>query len=100
MLEDCGFGIQREGLANAFGQRAARIFHEFNPVRSPWIFRDVGDGVVETACHAHNRDRAIAQAVHLIQPAGFEAGWHEEEVTGGLDAMGQGLIVSKADGDF
>ena len=45
---------------------------------------------------AHHRHRAVAQAVHLVEPARLEARGHQEDVGTRLDAVRQRLVVADA----
>ena len=50
------------------------------------------DRVVEPAHRVHQRQRAVAQRIELVQPAGLEARGHQEHVGARLDAVGE-LVV-------
>src|ERR1019366_4570635 len=57
------------------------------------------DGIIQPAGGASHGHRAIAQAVHLVEPAGFVVAEHEEDVGSGLDAVRQGAVETDARGD-
>ena len=52
------------------------------------------DGVGQAAGLTHDRHRTVAHGDHLRKSAGLGAGGHQEEVAAGIDAVGQGLIVT------
>ncbi len=51
-------------------------------------------GVGQAAGLAHDGDRAVAQAEHLVQAAGLVARRHEQHVCTGLDQVSQLIIVA------
>jgi hypothetical protein len=64
------------------------------------VGRAVGEGCLVAIDHrvgqsagiAHDRRRAVAQAVHLVQAARLEARGHQENVRAGLDQMRQAVV--------
>ena len=54
------------------------------------------DGVDEAAGRPHDRQGAVAQAVHLVEAAGLEARRHQEEVGAGLDAVRAAVVELRA----
>ena len=52
----------------------------------------VGDRVDQPAGGVRHRRRAVALAVHLVQPAGLEARRHQEEIGARLDQVGELLV--------
>jgi len=60
----------------------------------------VFNGVVEAAGGADDRDRAVAQTIHLVQAARLEVRRHDEKIARSLDAMRQRLVVAKTHGDL
>ena len=58
----------------------------------------IDHGIRQSAGGTHHRGRAIAQAVQLVEAAGFEARGHDENVGPRLDAMGQRLVEADAHG--
>src|SRR6185312_14629839 len=56
-------------------------------------------GVFQSTGGADHRHGSVAQAVDLVQSAGFVAAGHEEHVCAGLYAMGERVVVSEFDGN-
>ena len=52
------------------------------------------DGVVEPAGCAHYRYSSVAHAVELVQPAGFIARGHEEDVAASFNLVRQRVVVN------
>ena len=78
---------QRTVVTSESGFRSQSL----KPVPAPGLRIVVLDGVVEPAGRAHDRQRAVALAVHLVEPARLEARGHEEEIAPGLDAVSERL---------
>src|ERR1035437_6830090 len=55
---------------------------------------EVLDRIRKTSGVAYDRNRGVAQAVHLIQTAGLIARRHEKNIAARLDQMSQRFIVS------
>ena len=72
-------------FASASGVRSPKR----KPVPSPVALVVAPDRVDEPAGGAHDRQRPVAQAVHLVQAAGLEARRHDEEVGARLDPVGE-----------
>ena len=56
--------------------------------------------VVQPAGGAHDRHRAVTQAVKLVQAARLEAGRHHKKIAAGLDAVRQAGVVADLHGDL
>jgi hypothetical protein len=56
----------------------------------------VGHRVGQPADPAHQRQRAVGEAVQLGEPAGFVVGRHHYHVAGGDQPVGEGLVVADA----
>src|SRR5260370_41258761 len=54
------------------------------------------DGVIETASGAHNRHRAIFQAVDLTQAARLIARRHEEHVGASSDLVAESIVAANS----
>ena len=62
--------------------------------------RGVDDRVDQAAGGVRHHRRAVALAVHLVQPAGLEARWHQEDVGAGLDLVRHALVVADVNRDL
>src|SRR5262249_35304022 len=60
---------------------------------------ELDDRVVQTPDVVDDGDGAVAKAVELVEPAGLEAGGHQEDVSPGLEAMGETLVEPDPYGD-
>src|SRR5207249_10464453 len=87
MLEQEWILIKHQGLADGFGQSSHRIFAELDAVGFLLVFRQVGDGVIQTTSDSDDGDGAVALAVHLVEATGLEARGHQEEIAGRFDAV-------------
>src|ERR1700680_5149869 len=56
----------------------------------------INDRVGEAAHRGNDRDRAVAQTVHLIEAGWLKARRHEENVGAGNDAMCQPFVITHA----
>src|ERR1017187_10016452 len=90
------FRVKRQRLADGFGQRGGRKVGELDVVGVLRILDDVNHRVIQTSGGAHNGNRAVTKAVHLVQPARLESGRQEKEIAARLDAMRQTLIDRKS----
>ena len=81
-------------LPNRRQERLAGILLELEPGSRAVLHIERLDTVVQPAGCSHNRHRTILQAVHLIQPRGFVARRHEEQIGSGLDFVRQQVVVS------
>ena len=54
--------------------------------------RALFDGIIQAAGGANHRNGAVPQAIDLVQPAGFVAAGHQEDVRPGLDAVRQTVV--------
>src|SRR5712692_2170931 len=52
--------------------------------------------IIKTAGRADYRDRAVAEAVYLIESTGFITAGHEEHVGGSFYAVGQRIVIADA----
>ena len=75
---------------------AAGVVVEANPVDRA---RSQSHRVGQAADAAHHRHRAVAQAVHLVEPARLEPRRHQEDVGARLDQVRQRLVEADARGD-
>src|SRR6266851_4627994 len=88
--------IELQRLVNGAKQRFPGIFLKlksgaFFCPRVPRV-----DGVIESASGAHNRHRAIFQAVDLTQAARLIARRHEEYVGASFDLVGESIVVGNS----
>ena len=60
----------------------------------------VEDGVVEASGGVDDGDGSVAEAVHLVEAAGFRAGGHEEDVGAGFDFVSHDGAEAVDDADF
>ena len=67
-------------LKNGVEEGAAGILSELESGSGTVLKVERLDGVVETACGADDGDRAVPEAVNLVQAAGFVARGHHEDV--------------------
>ena len=73
------------------------VEHEAGAVAGALVVVDHGVG--EAAGRAHDRQRPVAQAVHLVQAARLEARRHQEEVAAGLDAVRPRVVEADPGGE-
>src|SRR6266850_5213077 len=85
--------VERTGARQRGEQGRGRIVAEREPV---WFLRAavVANGIRKTAHLPDNRHGSVAEAVHLVEPAGLELGRHQEDVRSPLDEMREALVES------
>ncbi len=95
--------IRRDGALHAVQQRRPRFIGENrNPVA---VLSAIVAGEQSTteshqpAGGVHERRRAVALAVHLVQPARLEARGHQEDIRARFDLVRQAFVVADLHGD-
>ena len=79
--------IQNQGFADGFGKCSWGVFIELDARGDLWILRPINDAIIKPSDRANNWNGSIAQAIHLIQTARLEPGWHQEEIATGLNSV-------------
>src|SRR5262245_11849651 len=100
MSEERRFCVEGQGFVDAFGEGPRGIFDEFDAVGVVGVFLDVYNGVVEATSDADDGDGAVAEAIHLVEAAGFESGRHKEEIGAGFDAVREAFVEAYSDGEL
>src|SRR3569832_1691008 len=77
------------------GARARNVENKTRRLVDPLV--EIDNGVGEPARAPHQRRRAVAQAVDLIEAAGLVTRGHQEEIGAGLDAVGERFAETDAD---
>src|SRR6185369_5144121 len=52
------------------------------------------DGIRQTPGGADDRQRSVPQAIELVQAAGLETRWHQEEIGSGFDSVSAWIVES------
>ena len=78
-------------------ERRRRVLRELEAGAVQGIGVDVVDGIVQAPVARTTRYGAVAQLVHLVQPAGLVARRHEECVGARLDLVREGIVEGQAD---
>ncbi len=82
-----------QGLADGMEKGLRRVFSEFEAGA-------LIHGIRQAAGGAHDGHGAIAQAVHLVEPARLVTAGHQEHIGAGFDAVRQRIVVTDVHGDF
>src|SRR5579862_2612006 len=102
LLPDAAVAERADGPLERLPQRGGFVRLEHESVGDPardGVGGRVDDRIGESARLAHHRDRAVAEAVELVEARRFVAGRHEEHVRPGLDAVGQRVVEPEGHGD-
>src|SRR5438046_2682517 len=75
-----GLTIKVKGFAYFFKQRSGRVVVKLEAITNAAPLIKVFDRVVESTGGPHNRHRAVAHAVHLVQSTRFILRWHQEHL--------------------
>ena len=97
-LPALGFSEHLERPADGADQRGGSVLLKRESGRIAARFRFVLDRVLETARGTDDGNRAVTQAVHLIQAAWLESRRHQEHVAAAFDQMRQPLVEADVDG--
>src|SRR5512137_2166496 len=72
------------------------VFREFKSIAPAIALIIIHNRIVKSSGCPDNRNRAVLEAVDLVQPAGLIARRHQEKVTARFNFMGNGVVI----GDF
>src|SRR5205085_9189881 len=91
LLPLLGPRIKVKGLAYFFKQSARFVRSKFESRTRAFLGIKLLDCIVQTACRAHDRNRAVAHAVHLIQTTRLKQRGHQKHVGAGFDLVRERL---------
>src|ERR1041385_7951994 len=91
--------IHGEGALDRRKKRLAGIVRELKAVTVPRQRVEIFDRVVEAAGRAHNRNRAVFEAVNLIEPARLIARRHQEHIGARFDLVRERVVETYGDAD-
>src|SRR5437667_7358816 len=93
-------GIEAQGSIDGRQQRSSFVGYKQEPSPASCGGIELFDRILEAARRSYNRDRAVFQAVKLVQSGRFISGGHHKEIGSRFDLVRQGLVESDSNRDL